>query len=146
MERTHRANWMACIFAAALLLAALGFLVASIVLTVQGDGTVNGGTVPLVVSSLLAAACVWNFIVTMRQKSAEPSAPLGSVLWMLVALLGVVAALLLHVPFYLVCPVFLFVSCFFILHSSWWASLLTAAVTTGLSYLVFALLLRVPLP
>ena len=61
-------------------------------------------------------------------------------------LLGVGAALLLHVPFWIVCPVFLFVACFVILRQKWLPSLLVAVLTTGAVYLVFAVLLRVPLP
>lgn len=133
------------IVAALLLLAACGAFAASLVLQCRHAG-VNAGLFPLIVSSAFLLFSVLNVVFVCRTAPEQPRGSLGSVLWVGLLLLGVCAALLLHVPFWLVCPVFLFVASFAVLKQSWLASLIAAAATTGLVYLVFALLLRVPLP
>ena len=133
------------IFALLLLLAACGAFCASLLLQMRTGG-VNAGTFPLIVSSLFVLFAILNVIFSFRVEPSRPRGSLGTVLWIGLLLIGVCAALLLHVPFYIVCPVFLFVSCFVVLKQSWYASLIAAGAVTGFVYLVFALLLRVPLP
>lgn len=133
------------IFAAALLLAGVGALILSIVLAVRTPG-VNGGTFPLIVSAAWVLFGILNLIFVFCAKPDAPRGSLSSVLWMMLLLCAVGAALLLHVPFWVVCPVFLFVASFVVLKQRWLPSLIAAAVTTGAVYLVFAVLFHVPLP
>ena len=133
------------ILALLLLFAGIGAFAASLILQLRTEG-VNGGTFPLIVSALFVLFAILNVIFVFRTKAQAPRGSLSTVLWMMLLLLGVGAALLLHVPFWVVCPVFLFVACFVILRQKWLPSLLVAVLTTGAVYLVFAVLLRVPLP
>ena len=128
-----------------LLLAASGAFAASLVLQLRHDG-VGAGTFPLIVSAAFVLFAVLNVIFVVRAMPDRPRGSLSSVMWIALLLIGVVSALLLHVPFCIICPVFLFVASFVVLKQSWIASLIAAAATTGFVYLVFALLLRVPLP
>ena len=133
------------IFSLLLLLAACGAFCASLILQLQTGG-VHAGMFPLAVSSVFLLSAVLNVIFAFRAADDRPQGSLSKVLWMCVLLLGAGAALLLHVPFYVICPVFLFVSSFVILKQSWIASLIAAAAATGLVYLLFAVLFRLPLP
>ena len=133
------------IFAAILLLAGIGACIASAILQRRSEG-VNGGTFPLIVSALFVLFAILNLIFVFRTPPHAPRGSLASVLWMMLLLCGVGAALLLRVPFWIVCPVFLFVSCFVILRQKWLPSLIVSIVTTGAVYLIFAVLFRVPLP
>ena len=133
------------IVALMLLLSACGAFTASLLLQNKHPG-VNAGVFPLLVASAFVLFSVLNVIFVFRTKPSQPRGSLGSVLWIALLLCGAAAALLLHVPFYVVCPVFLFVASFVVLKQKWYAALIAAAATTGLVYLVFALLLRVPLP
>ena len=133
------------ILALALLLAACGAFAASLVLQLRHTG-VNAGLFPLIVSSAFVLFAVLNVIFVFRSAVNTPRGSLSTVLWVGLLLIGVCAGLLLHVPFYVLCPVFLFIASFVVLKQSWLASLIAAAATTGFVYLVFALLLRVPLP
>lgn len=126
-------------------LAAGGAFAASLELELRHAG-VNAGLFPLLAASAFLLFSVLNAIFVFRTEQGAPRGSLGSVLWVGLLLIGVAAALLLHVPFYIVCPVFLFVASFVVLKQKWYASLIAAAATTGFVYLVFALLLRVPLP
>ena len=128
-----------------LLLAASGAFAASLVLQLRHDG-VGAGTFPLIVSAAFVLFAVLNVIFVIRAMPDRPRGSLSSVMWIALLLIGVASALLLHVPFCIICPVFLFVASFVVLKQSWIASLIAAAATTGFVYLVFALLLRVPLP
>ena len=133
------------IFVILLLLAGIGACVASVLLQLKTKGA-NAGTFPLIVSAAFVLFAVLNVIFVFRTASHAPRGSLSTVLWMMLLLCGVCAALLLHVPFWIVCPVFLFVASFVVLKQKWLPSLLAAALTTGLVYLVFAVLFRVPLP
>lgn len=133
------------IFAILLCAAGAAALAASVLLQISSDG-VNGGTFPLLVSAAFLLFAVLNLIFVCRCAATTPRGSLSTVLWMMLLLAGVCAALLLHVPFWIVSPVFLFVACFVILRQTWLQSLIAAAATTGLVYLVFAVLFRVPLP
>ena len=133
------------IFALLLPLAACGAFCASLVLQLR-EGGVGAGVFPLIVSSAFVVFAVLNVIFAFRTAAAHPRGSMGTVLWIGLLLIGVCAALVLRVPFYIVCPVFLFVACFIVLKQKWYASLIAAAAATAFVYLVFALLLRVPLP
>lgn len=133
------------VFAALLLLAGGGAFAAALVLKLRSPG-VGAGTFPLIVGAAFLLFAVLNVIFTFRTASDAPRGSLSSVLWIGALLLGLSAGLLLHVPFWIVCPVFLFVASFVVLKQNWLPSLLSAAITTGLIYLVFAVLFRVPLP
>ncbi len=133
------------IFALVLLCAGVGACIASLLLQLKTAG-VNGGTFPLIVSGFFVLFAILNIVFVFRTKPDAPRGSLSTVLWMMLLLCGVGAALLLHIPFWAVCPVFLFVACFVILKQKWLPSLLVAAITTGAVYLVFAVLFRVPLP
>lgn len=133
------------IFALLLLAAGVAACVASVLLQ-RKTGGVSGGTFPLIVSAAFVLFAILNVIFVFRAAPHAPRGSLSTVLWMMLLLCGVCAALLLHVPFWIVCPVFLFLACFVILKQRWLPSLITAAVTTGAVYLVFAVLFRVPLP
>ena len=133
------------IFAILLCAAGAAALAASVLLQLSSDG-VNGGTFPLLVSAAFLLFAVLNLIFVFRSASSAPRGSLSTVLWMILLLAGVCATLLLHVPFWIVSPVFLFVACYAVLHQHWLKSLIAAAATTGLVYLVFAVLFRVPLP
>ena len=133
------------IFAICLLLTSGGALAASILLaTSKADR--NAATFPLVVSVAFLLFAVLNVVFSFRRRNDAPRGSLSSVLWIGALLLGLCAGLLLRVPFWILCPVFLFVASFVVLKQKWLPSLLAAAVTTGLIYLVFAVLFRVPLP
>ena len=133
------------IFAILLLLAGAGAFAASVVLQTRSN-VVNAGTFPLIVSALFVLFSALNVIFVFRAAPHAPRGSLSTVLWIMLLLCGVCAALLLHVPFWIVCPVFLFVSCFVVLKQRWLPALLAAALTTGAIYLIFAVLFRVPLP
>ncbi len=133
------------ILALALLLASCGAFCAALNLRLS-DNAVNAGTFPLIVSAAFLLFSGLNTVFAFRKKADAPKGSLSSVLWVGALLLGLSAGLLLHVPFWIVCPVFLFVASFAVLKQAWLPSLLSAAVTTGLIYLVFAVLFRVPLP
>ena len=133
------------IFALLLLAAGVSACAASVVLQLRTDGT-NAGTFPLIVSALFVLFAVLNTIFVFRSAPHAPRGSLSTVLLIMLLLCGVCASLLLHVPLWNVCPVFLFFACFVILRQRLLASLITAFVTTGAIYLVFSVLLRVPLP
>ena len=133
------------IVALALHFAALGAFVAALLLKLTHDG-VGAGTFPLVVACCFLFFSALNAVFAFRAKTDAPRGSLSSVLWIGALLLGLCAALLLHVPFWIVCPVFLFVASFVVLKQKWLSALIAAVVTTGLIYLVFAVLFRVPLP
>lgn len=133
------------IFALLLLFAAGGAFCASLILQLR-QGGVGAGTFPLAVSSAFVIFSVLNVVFAFRAKADRPRGSLTPVILTIALLLGVCAALLLHVPFWIVCPIFLFVASFVVLKQSWIASLIAAAATTGFVYLVFAVLFRVPLP
>ena len=133
------------IVALLLLVAAGGAFAAALVLQLHRPG-VDAGLFPLLVASAFVLFAALNTVFVFRTNAERPRGSLSSVLWVGLLLVGVAAALLLHVPFYIVCPVFLFVASIVVLKQKWYASLIAAAVTTGFVYLVFALLLRVPLP
>ena len=133
------------IVALLLLMAAGGAFAASLVLQIRRPG-VDAGIFPLFVSAAFLLFAALNTVFVFRTNAARPRGSLSSMLWIALLLAGAAAALLIHVPFYIVCPVFLFVASFVVLKQKWYASLIAAAVTTGFVYLVFALLLRVPLP
>lgn len=133
------------ILAIVLLLAAGGALWASVALQLNHPG-VGAGVFPLVVASCFLLFALLNTVFAFRKKAEAPRGSLSSVLWVGALLLGLCAGLLLRVPFWILCPVFLFVASFVVLKQKWYFSLLSAAVTTGFVYLVFAVLFRVPLP
>ena len=133
------------ILAILLLLAGIGACAASLLLQLSTEG-VNGGTFPLIVSGAFVLFAVLNVIFVFRAAPSQPRGSLSSAVWVMLLLCGVCAALLLHVPFWIVCPVFLFVASFVILKQKWLPSLIAAAAVTGFVYLVFAVLFRVPLP
>ena len=133
------------IFSLLLILAAGGAFCASLVLQIRNPG-VQAGTFPLTVSAAFLLFSILNVIFSFRAEAQRPKGSLSQVLWVCALLLGVGAALLLHVPFYIICPVFLFVASFVVLKQKWYVSLIAAAATTGFVYLVFAVLLRLPLP
>ncbi len=133
------------VFAIVLLCAGVVAFTASLLLQRKTAG-VNGGTFPLIVSALFVLFAILNVIFVFHAAPNAPRGSLSTVLWMMLLLCGVGVALLLHVPFWVVFPVFLFVACFVILRQKWLPSLLVAAITTGAVYLVFAVLFRVPLP
>ncbi len=133
------------IFAIVLLLASGGAFAAALVLQYQNPG-VGAGMFPLAVASCFLLFSALNVLFTFRKKTDAPRGSLSSVLWVGALLLGFCAGLLLHVPFWVLCPVFLFVASFVVLKQKWLPSLLSAAIVTGLLYLVFAVLFRVPLP
>ena len=133
------------IVALLLLVAAGGAFAASLVLQLRRPG-VDAGLFPLIVASAFILFAALNTVFVFRTDDAHPRGSLSSVLWVALLLIGVGAALLLHVPFYVLCPVFLFVASFVVLKQKWYTALIAAAATTGFVYLVFALLLRVPLP
>lgn len=133
------------IVALALLLGACGAFAAALVLELSHGG-VGAGTFPLAVASCFLFFAALNLLFAFRKTADAPRGSLSSVLWVGALLLGLCAGLLLHVPFWIVCPVFLFVASFVVLKQNWLPSLLAAALTTGLVYLVFAVLFRVPLP
>ncbi len=133
------------IFAILLLLDSCGAFPASLLLMLSGADR-NATVFPLVVSSAFLLFAVLNVIFAFRRASDAPRGSLSSVLWVCALLLGLCAGLLLHVPFWILCPVFLFAASFVVLKQKWLPSLLSAAITTGLIYLVFAVLFRVPLP
>ena len=133
------------IFAILLLLFGIGAFVWSLFIQLRSSG-VNGGTFPLIVSATWVLFAVLNVIFVFRADTHAPRGSLGTVLWMMLLLCGVGAALLLHVPFWIISPVFLFVASFVVLKQRWLPSLIAAVVTTGAVYLIFAVLFRVPLP
>ena len=133
------------IFAIALLLASFGTFPAALLLQMR-EGGVGAGTFPLVIASCFLLFALLNVIFSFRNRFDGPRGSLSSVLWIGALLLGLCAGLLLLVPFWVLCPVFLFVASFVVLKQRWLFSLLSAAVTTGLIYLIFAVLFRVPLP
>lgn len=133
------------IFAICLLLASGGAFAASLLLALSKADR-NATMFPMVVSSAFLLFAALNVVFCFRKKTDAPRGSLSSVLWIGAGLLGFGAGLLLHVPFWVLCPVFLFVGSFVVLKQKWLPSLLSAAVTTGLVYLVFAVLFRVPLP
>ena len=133
------------IFAILLLLAGIGACVASVLLQLKTRGA-NAGTFPLIVSAAFVLFAVLNVIFVFRTAPHAPRGSLSTVLWMMLLLCGVCAALLLHVPMWVICPVFLFIACFVILRQRLLPSLIAASVTTGAVYLIFAVLFRVPLP
>ena len=126
------------IFSLLLLLAAGGAFCASLVLQIRNPG-VQAGTFPLTVSAAFLLFSILNVIFSFRAEAQRPKGSLSQVLWVCALLLGVGAALLLHVPF-------LFVASFVVLKQKWYVSLVAAAATTGFVYLVFAVLFRLPLP
>ncbi len=133
------------IVAVVLLLCAGGAFAAALVLQLSHGG-VGAGTFPLAVASGFLFFAGLNLVFAFRQRTDAPRSSLSSVLWVGALLLGLCAGLLLHVPFWIVCPVFLFAASFAVLQQKWLPSLLSAAITTGFVYLVFAVLFRVPLP
>lgn len=133
------------IFAILLTLGSCGAFLASLLLMLSGADR-NATVFPLAVSSAFLFFSTLNLIFAIRRQYDAPRGSLSSVLWVCALLLGLCAGLLLHVPFWILCPVFLFVASFIVLKQKWLPSLLSAAITTGLIYLVFAVLFRVPLP
>ncbi len=133
------------IFAICLMLAAGGAFAASLLLALSKADR-NATVFPLAVSAAFLLFSILNTVFTFCRKQDAPRGSLSSVLWVGALLLGFSAGLLLHVPFWLLCPVFLFVSSFVVLKQKWLPSLLAALITTGFVYLVFAVLFRVPLP
>lgn len=133
------------IFAILLLPASGGALYASLHLMLSVKDR-NAYIFPLIVSAAFLLFAVLNAAFAFRKASDAPRGSLSSVLLVGLLLLGLCAGLLLRVPFWIVCPVFLFIASFVVLKQKWLPSLISAAVTTGLLYLVFAVLFRVPLP
>ena len=133
------------IFAILILLASGGAFSASLVLLCTGTER-NAVVFPLAVSAAFLLFASLNVIFAFRRTDGAPRGSLTSVLLICALLAGLCAGLLLHVPFLILCPVFLFVSSFVVLKQKWLPSLLSALITTGLIYLVFAVLFRVPLP
>ena len=133
------------IFAIALLLGSGGALFAALGLALSGTDR-NAFVFPLAVSAAFLLFAALNVVFAFHRAAEAPRGSLSSVLWVGVLLLGLCAGLLLRVPFWILCPVFLFVASFVVLKQKWLPSLLSAAITTGLVYLVFAVLFRVPLP
>ena len=145
MKRLLRIFTADRIFAVALLLASGGAFAAALSLQLRESG-VGAGTFPLVVASCFLLFAALNVVFVFRTKAGAARGSLSSVLLTGALLLGFCAGLLLHVPFWILCPVFLFVASFVVLKQKWLPSLLSAAITTGLIYLIFAVLFRVPLP
>ena len=145
MRRFFKSFTSERIVALALLLASGGAFAAALALQLSHGG-VGAGTFPLAVASCFVIFAALNTVLTFLHPTDAPRGPLSSVLLIGAMLLGLCAALLLHVPFWVVCPVFLFAASFIVLKQKWLPSLLSAAITTGFIYLVFAVLFRVPLP
>ena len=133
------------IFAIILLLASCGAFSAALLLQLR-EGGIGAGTFPLVVASCFLLFALLNVVFSFRKRIDAPRGSLSSVLWIGALLLGLCAGLLLHVPLWVLSPVFLFLASFVVLKQKWLPSLLSASVTTGLIYLILAVLFRVPLP
>ena len=145
MSEKPQKNISERIFAILLLLGGVSACVLSVLLQLRSEG-VNGGTFPLIVSGLFVLFGALNVCFVFRAAPSSARGSLSTVLWVMLLLCGVCAALLLRVPFWIVCPVFLFLASFAVLRQRWLPSLIAAAVTTGAVYLIFAVLFRVPLP
>ena len=133
------------IFAILLLLASGGAFTAALLLQIK-EGGVGAGAFPLAVASSFLLFALLNVVFSFRRRIDAPRGSLSSVLWVGALLLGLCAGLLLRVPFWILCPAFLFLASFVVLKQKWLPSLLSAAITTGAVYLIFAVLFRVPLP
>lgn len=112
--------------------------------------TLGPGFFPTLTAGLLAVFAGWQLLAALLQKQPQdnPGRPKNSLL-LIMAITGVYIAILPHLGFLAATPLFL-TACGLVISQDikqgWKAVVLSSIATTGALYLVFSILLNVPLP